>query len=137
MSNDPHPDAEMSLLRSRFIAGLIGPVMLAIAVSMMINKPLVAEIAAEVARDKALIFVSGLLLLVAGLAVVQLHQTWEGWPIAVTLIGWLSVVSGLARILFPFELADMVPGMIAGPAPLIGSLACGLIGGFLTVKAYL
>ena len=137
MSDNLMPDTELSLLRSRFIAGLIGPLLLAIAASMLINKDLIAEIAAEAARDKVLIFMSGLLLLSAGLAIVQLHMTWEGWPAIVTLVGWLSVVSGLARILFPFELAEMVPRLIAGPAPLIAALACGAIGGFLTVKAYL
>jgi hypothetical protein len=137
MTQDHEPSDDISLLRSRFIAGLIGPVMLAIAAAMIVNTGLMAEIAAEAARDKALIFMSGLLLLTAGLAIVQLHQIWQGWPVAVTLIGWLSVGSGLARILFPFELADMVPRMIAGPMPMIGIAICALAGAFLTAKAYL
>lgn len=137
MSEAPDAAAEISLLRSRFIAGLIGPVLLAIAASVMINQGLVAEIAAEAARNKVLIFMSGLLLLSAGLGIVQLHMTWEGWPALVTLIGWLSIVSGLARILFPFELADLVPRLAAGSTPLIAALACGAVGGFLTFKAYL
>jgi len=131
------PDAEMSLLRSRFIAGLIGPMLLAIAASILLNKGLIAEIADEAARNKVLVFMSGLLLLSAGLAIVQLHPGWEGWPAIVTLIGWLSVVSGLARILFPFELADLAPRVISTPIPLLASIAFGAIGGFLTYKAYL
>ena len=137
MSRSDPPDLEFALVKSRYIAGLIGPALLAIAASMLINRELVAEIVAEVARNKALIFLSGLLLLIAGLAVVQLHSTWRGWPAVVTAIGWLSIVSGLVRILFPFELADLAPRLIAGPAPLIASFVCLAAGGFLTVKAYL
>ena len=137
MPPDNSSDLEISLLRSRFIAGLIGPMLLAIGASMLLNRGLAAEIATEIARDKALIFLSGLLLLSAGLAIIQLHATWDGWPALVTAIGWLSVVSGLARILFPFELAGLAPHLIVGPAPLIAAAACLAAGAFLTAKAYL
>lgn len=136
MSKNAPADAEISLVRSRFIAGLIGPVLLAIAASMMINQGLAAEIAVEVARDKALMFMSGLILLVAGLGVVQLHPIWEGWPAVITLVGWLSVASGLARVLFPFELADLIPSLAAGWVPAIATVVCAALGSFLTYRAF-
>ena len=134
--NDP-PDLEFALVKSRYIAGLIGPALLAIASAMLLNRGLLPEIVAEAVRNKALIFLTGLLLLIAGLAIIQLHSTWRGWPAVVTAIGWLSVVSGLARILFPFELADLAPRLITGPAPMIAALGGMAIGAFLTAKAYL
>ncbi len=137
MSQDPSPVDEIALLRSRYIAGLIGPVMVAIGASLLFNHGLLEEIAAEVARDKAGTFLTGLLLLCAGLAIVQLHETLQGWPAIVTVIGWLTVLSGLARILFPFELAGIAPQLITGPAPMIGAAACLAVGGYLSVKAYL
>ena len=137
MPPDEPADLEIALLRSRFIAGLIGPVLVAIGASLLFNHGLLEEIAAEVARDKAGTFLTGLLLLCAGLAIVQLHQTWQGWPAIITGIGWLTVASGLARIIFPFELASLAPRIISGPAPLIASAACLGVGAFLSVKAYL
>jgi hypothetical protein len=137
MSRDTAPDAEIALLRSRFIAGLIGPVLVAIGASLLFNRGLLVELAAEIARDKAGTFLTGLLLLCAGLAIVQLHQTMQGWPAVITVIGWLTVVSGLARILFPFELAGIAPQIINGPAPMIAAAACLATGVFLSVKAYL
>ena len=80
MSRDPSTDHEIALLRSRYIAGLIGPVMLSIGASLLFNNGLRDEIAAELVRDKAGTFLTGLLLLCAGLAVVQIHQTMQGWP---------------------------------------------------------
>ena len=137
MPPDDSADLEISLLRSRFIAGLIGPVMVAIGASLIFNHGLLVEIAADVARDKAGTFLTGLLLLCAGLGIVQLHQTLQGWPAVITVIGWLTVLSGLARIIFPFELAGIAPQIISGPMPVIASAACLAVGAFLSVKAYL
>jgi hypothetical protein len=137
MSHDPAPVDELALLRSRYIAGLIGPVLVAIGASLLFNHGLLEEIAAEVARDKAGTFLTGLLLLCAGLAIVQLHETLQGWPAVITVIGWLTVLSGLARILFPFQLAELAPQIIKSPAPLFGAAACLAVGAFLSAKAYL
>lgn len=122
---------------SRFIAGLMGPVLMALGSSMLLNRQLAPEIAAEVAHSKGLIIISGVSLLVAGLAIVQCHATWRGWPAVITALGWLSVLSGLARILFPFELADFAAQI---SAPAVGNAAaavCIALGAFLTAKAYL
>lgn len=59
-------------------------------------------------RDPALIFVSGFPLFVAGLAIVRAHNRWEGsWTVLVTVVGWLALLSGLSRILFPTWLAPI------------------------------
>ena len=137
MQRIPEPLDDLALMRSRYIAGLIGPVMLAIGASLLFNRGLLDEIAVEVARDKAGTFLSGLLLLCAGLGIVQLHQTMQGWPAVVTVIGWLTVISALARIIFPFQLASMAPQIFNGPVPMIIAAACFVVGAFLSVKAYL
>src|ERR1700736_1082236 len=89
---------------SKTIAGLIGPTLVAIAASMLLNIGSFPALAEQVSRDPALIFVSGILLFVAGLAIVRVHDRWtNGWPVLVTVLGWLAVFSGLARMLFPTE----------------------------------
>lgn len=48
------------------------------------------------------VYMNGTLLLVAGLAIVRLHNRWvSGWPVLGTLIGWLFTLGGLSRMLFP------------------------------------
>jgi len=51
---------------SKTIAGLIGPTLVAIAAGMLLNIGSFPELAEQVSRDPALIFVSGILLFVAG-----------------------------------------------------------------------
>src|SRR6266581_1815345 len=62
---------------SKTIAGLIGPTLVAIAASMLLNIGSFPALAEQVSRDPALIFVSGILLFV-----LRVHNRWtNGWPV--------------------------------------------------------
>ena len=94
--------------------------------------------AEQVSRDPALIFLSGVLLFVAGLAIVRAHNIWTlDWPVLVTILGWLAIVGGLVRMLFPSRLAKIATDLGDRPGLIIGlSVAILLIGGFLSFKGY-
>ena len=58
--------------------------------------------AEEFLRSRALIYLSGLLIMTAGLAIVLTHNVWAAdWPVLITLLGWLAVIGGALRILTP------------------------------------
>ena len=47
-----------------------------------------------------MIFITGVLALIAGLAIVNAHNLWvPDWRVVVTVLGWLSVVGILFRAL--------------------------------------
>ena len=52
---------------------------LAIGIAMLVNARHFPEMAKQIGNDPGLIFVSGILLLVAGLAIVRVHNVWSGW----------------------------------------------------------
>ena len=123
---------------SKTIAGLIGPTLVAIAAGMLLNLSSFPALAEQVSRDPALIFVSGILLFVAGLAIVRAHNLWTGgWPVLVTVLGWLAILSGLVRIFFPTGLAA-IAGEIAQSTGLItaGAIVFLVLGAFLSFKGY-
>lgn len=104
---------------------------------MLFNRDLAPALAEQLARDLGLIVVSGGLLLVAGLAIVRSHSIWAGWPVAVTVLGWIAVISGVIRILFPVKLAAWAPSLVQ--SSWIVASAAGLLlvlGLFLTAMAY-
>ena len=102
---------------SKTIAGLIGATLVAIAAGMLLNIDSLPTLAEQVSRDPALIFVSGILLFVAGLAIVRVHNRWtNGWPVLVTVLGWLAVLSGLARMLFPTDWPRLPAELARRPA---------------------
>jgi hypothetical protein len=87
---------------SVFLARLIGPVCLAVAIGLFANRPVYMELAREVLKSRALIYLSGVLSMTAGLAVVLSHNIWAAdWRVLVTILGWLAAVGGAVRIVLP------------------------------------
>ena len=87
---------------SIFLARLIGPVMALVGASLLVNEAAFRTMAAETLRSPALIFFSGMLLMPAGLAVVLSHNVWVmNWPVIITLLGWIAVISGAIRVFAP------------------------------------
>ena len=115
---------------SLFLARMIGPVLLAIGVALLINQASVREMAAEFLGSKALVFMSGVLSLLAGLAIVLTHNVWDAsWPVAITLLGWVMAIGGVFRIVFPDSVKSMGSGLLASPALLtVSGVAYGLLG---------
>jgi len=90
---------------SIFLAKLIGPFFLIVGVSLLVNARTFRAIADEFLRSPALLFLSALMILPAGLAIVLTHNVWvANWPVIVTLLGWLLVFSGIVRLLTPQRL---------------------------------
>ena len=91
-----------SMQTSIFLARLIGPVMALMGISVIVNELAFRKLAQEFLRSPALIFMSGIILMPAGLAVVLNHNVWVlDWRIIVTLLGWIAVISGAFRVFAP------------------------------------
>jgi len=123
---------------SKTIAGLAGPTLVAGAVAVLLHLGTWPTLVAQAFRDPALIFVSGFPLFVAGLAIVRAHNRWEGgWPVLVTVVGWLALLNGLSRILFPTLLAPIAVGAVqsTGVLPAVAVVLL-VVGAFLSLKGY-
>ena len=87
---------------SIFLARLIGPVMLAIGLAVFANQRGFRDMAEEFIASRALIFLSGFLLMPAGLAIVLTHNIWTAdWRVLITIFGWLNVIGGALRLFAP------------------------------------
>jgi hypothetical protein len=90
---------------SLFLAKLIGPFFLLVGVSLLVNPRAFRETADEFLRSPALLFLSALMIFPAGLAIVLTHNVWvANWPVIITLLGWLCVISGIIRLMTPQKL---------------------------------
>jgi hypothetical protein len=78
------------------IARILGPTLIALGVTEPINLGVFAHNPAPV------VYLNGTVLFVAGLAIVQAHNRWvRGWPVLVTLAGWILGLGGLYRMALP------------------------------------
>jgi hypothetical protein len=124
---------------SKAIAGLIGPTLIAAALAILVNLGSISALVDEASHEPGLIMVSGILLFVAGLSIVRVHNRWVGgWPVIVTILGWLFAIGGLARLVFPTGVA----GIAVGVGQNITVVASGeavillLVGAILSFEAY-
>ncbi len=123
---------------AELIAGFAGPLLMAVAAALLINRRAVAGLVTGTLNNPEFVFFSGVLTLLAGLAIVRAHNVWSAeWTILVTVIGWLCVIGGLVRIVWPERVSVMRKSMMQSENTVTASaLVALLLGAFLTAKGY-
>ena len=87
---------------SLFLARLIGPVMLVVGLAVFANQRGFREMSEEFLASRALMFLSGLLIMPVGLAIVLTHNVWTAdWRVLITVFGWLTAIGGALRLFGP------------------------------------
>ena len=123
---------------SRYIARLMGPVLLVIGIGMvfglMMEGPAYSSLMKEFIANRAVIFLTGFLALLAGVAIVNAHNLWvPDWRVIVTILGWLLVLRGIMLLVFPLtvqvfgdRIAASQAGVVAGAALtfVLGAILC-------------
>ncbi|WP_085044016.1 hypothetical protein [Ensifer aridi] len=125
--------------RSLFLARLLGPTFVAIALGMLINLGMYETMIAEALHPGILFYLSGLLSLLAGLAIVNLHNRWRSdWRVIITVLGWLMTIGGIVRIVLP-QVAIAVGSTIYGgrASTIVVALIMATLGAFLSFKGYM
>lgn len=123
---------------SRYIARLMGPLLLVMGLGMVIESETVSKLSQEFLSNLSLIYLAGMLTLVAGLAIVNAHNVWiADWRVIITILGWLAVIGGLFRILLPGQVQTLGTGFATDTtAMIVGGLITLLLGGILTWVGY-
>ena len=123
---------------SIFIARLIGPLVIVVGLTALVSPKALLEMAQEFLASRALIFLAGVLALLAGLTVVNTHNVWTaGWPVIITLFGWLAIAGGIVRIAFPGFTQSFGKTILAKEATLRVIAACqAALGAYLSFVGY-
>ena len=124
---------------SVFLAQLIGPLLLVMGVGMAANADSYRTMAQEFLASRALIYITGLLAFVPGLAIVLVHNVWAfDWRLIITLLGWLAVIGGIFRLVAPAQVQAVGSAMLARHGWLMGGgIAVAALGAVLTVMGFL
>ncbi len=124
---------------SVLIARLMAPILVVTGLTTLINPRALREVGQEFLASRALIFIAGFLALLGGLAIVNTHNLWTaGWPVIITIFGWLAVVGGIVRIAFPALTESIGEAMLAREAVLraAGGIQA-VLGAYLMIMGYL
>jgi hypothetical protein len=123
---------------SRSLARLMGPILLVIGIGMafglMMEGAGYSNVLKEFIANRALIFLTGVLALLAGVAILNVHNVWvPDWRVIVTVLGWLLVLRGIMLLVFPLtvqvfgdRVATSEAGVTAGAALtfVLGAILC-------------
>ena len=123
---------------SVFLAKLIGPIALVLGLGILINRTAMRAVLDEFIRNRALVFLTGLITMPAGLAIVLTHNVWVAdWPLLITVLGWLALISGAVRIAAPQDAVKFGRRVYDQPnGPLVGAAIWAGIGASLCFFGY-
>lgn len=112
------------MANSKQVGGLVGPTLVAM---LLAEFPLVQPNLYD-AQIPPVIYLSGVLMFVAGLAVVRAHNVWaRNWTVLITLSGWFFLALGLIRMFAASQYRQATQGT--------SSLTFMALEGFLLVVA--
>jgi hypothetical protein len=124
---------------SIFLAKLIGPFALVLGLALLLNAEVMGGIVDQFVSNPALIFLSGAITLPAGIAILLVHRGWTAdWRVLITILGYLTTLAGLIRMLAPHRAAGLKRRFAIGPAAL-RAIGAGyvLVGAVLCYFGYL
>ena len=117
---------------SKSIAGLAGPTIVAMVVSEF---PLVQPHLYD-AQIPPVVYLSGTLMFVGGLAIVRAHNRWvRDWTVLVTLTGWFFLLLGLFRM-FAASAYQRSAASTSATTFMFLEGVVGFLGLIITYKAY-
>jgi len=114
---------------SKRLAGFIGPILIVLTVSEIATSHIWIKVSATQT------YLAGALWFVAGLAIIRIHNIWRlGWPVLVTIIGWIAFLGGMGRMFYPEQAREGSQNTIVVLVSQIFLLAIGIT---LTFIAYI
>ena len=125
-----HKAVYLEMDKSKSIAAIIGPTLIVMVLAeLKLWNPTLYE-----TQIVPFVYLSGVLLFIAGLTIVRQHNLWFWrWQTIITIIGWFGILLGLIRMFFPQMYQVQFKN---NNSALIVELSLILIGIFLTFKAY-
>jgi hypothetical protein len=83
--------------RTIFLGKLIGLFCILFALSMLLRRQQTIAAVDGLLHDAPLMFVTGLVTLGLGIAMVLSHNIWKGGalPVIITIMGWVTLIKGL------------------------------------------
>lgn len=81
---------------SVIIAGILGPILMVVASSELLNFKIWRNV------DVTVVALNGLVLLICGIVIIRFHNIWYlDWRLIITLLGWVMFLLAIYRSFFP------------------------------------
>lgn len=121
-----------------FLAAIMGWYLVIISLFLLVRQDFAKTAASNVLANRGLYLVLAIFTFILGLIMVLTHNFWVwGWPVVVTILAWLVLISGILRLFFPDAAVRWGSAFLARPHGLrIAAVVFLLIGLFLLYHVY-
>ena len=123
---------------SFFLAKVLGWYLIISGLYLLSRQTLVRSVLKDILSQRALLFLFGLITLLLGLLLVVSHNIWVmAWPVVITVLAWITLISGILRLFYPELIIRMGNSMLNRQYSLaISGLFSIVIGLFLLFKTH-
>lgn len=123
---------------STFLALALGWYMLIFGILILIRQDYLRTAMADILSSHGLFLLTGVITFLLGLLMVLSHNIWvRNWPVLVTVLSWLTLISGLIRLFFPETALSAWRSILHHPNGLnITGIVTLIIGLFLLYYGY-
>lgn len=125
-------------MNTLFLATVVGWYLVIVGVYLLLKFDHVKVVMGDIMAQHGLLFILAIITLIIGLLMVASHNIWVmGWPVVITILSWLVLLSGLLRLFLPDVAINMGRSFVDNPIKMKISASISLIIGlFLLFKVY-
>ena len=124
---------------SIILARIIGPYLAIVGVGLLFNIKTCKKIIEGFEDNQALVYTGGILALLLGLILVNIHNIWElSWTVIITIIAWLAVIKGASLLICPQKFLKLTEVFHKNTAVLVTHIIIIiLLGAYLSYVSFL
>ena len=121
-----------------FIAKILGILYTVIGIGILLNMKAYMRMFEDFIEHPAVIYLTGVGLLIGGVAIILNHNVWVlNWPVVITIMGFTATYKGIALIIFPNAMVKMIKKFITMRKSLMADIIFViLLGSFLIAKGF-
>ncbi len=103
-------------MNTLFLSTVLGWFMVLMSLLMVFHTEHLKRVMSDVIKHPGLFFVVAMVTTILGLLMVLSHPVWvRGWPVVITLLSWLILLSGLLRLFFYDFTSQMAKSFLSHP----------------------
>ncbi|MFI4919355.1 MAG: hypothetical protein ACHP65_07345 [Legionellales bacterium] len=121
-----------------FLATIIGWYLVIMSTLLLVRADCLKSAISDILAQRGLFFVLAMITLIFGLIMVTSHNIWVmGWPVVITILSWLVLISGLIRLFCAESIHKMAHSFVDHPSRIrILAAVLLILGLFLLFHVY-
>lgn len=98
---------------SLYLAQLMSVSLVVIGLALLLRNSYYTKVYKAWVKHEGLLLLAAMMVLVAGVAVVLVHNVWiASWEVIITIVGWALVLKGVLLLLLPGEMAKLTESVM-------------------------